>query len=44
MASAPTAFARSGDYSFEGGTAAQRAQVEKALAASSFDWSSCGTR
>ena len=39
MASAPNAFARGGSYNFEGGTAAQRAQVEKALAASSFDWS-----
>ena len=39
MASAPTAFARGGNYSFDGGTPAQRAQVEKALAASSFDWS-----
>jgi hypothetical protein len=39
MASAPAAFARPGNYSFEGGTGAQRAQVEKALSASSFDWS-----
>jgi len=39
MASAPAAFARGGNYSFEGGTGAQRAQVENALAASSFDWS-----
>jgi hypothetical protein len=39
MASAPVAFARGGNYFFEGGTAAQRSQVEKALAASSFDWS-----
>jgi hypothetical protein len=39
MASAPSAFARGGNYSFEGGTGAQRAQVEKALSASSFDWS-----
>ena len=38
MASAPAAFARGGNYSFDGGTSAQRAQVEKALAASSFDW------
>jgi len=38
MASAPVAFARSSDYSFDGGTSAQRAQVEKALNASSFDW------
>ncbi len=39
MASAPIAFARGGDYSFDGGTSAQRAQVQKALNASSFDWS-----
>jgi hypothetical protein len=39
MASAPAAFARGENYSFEGGTGAQRAQVEKALSASSFDWS-----
>jgi hypothetical protein len=39
MASAPVAFARGGNYFFEGGTGAQRAQVEKALEASSFDWS-----
>jgi hypothetical protein len=39
LASAPSAFARGGNYSFEGGTGAQRAQVEKALSASSFDWS-----
>ena len=39
MASAPVASARGGNYSFDGGTSAQRAQVEKALNASSFDWS-----
>jgi hypothetical protein len=41
LASAPVAFARGGNYFFEGGTAAQRAraQVEKALSVSSFDWS-----
>jgi hypothetical protein len=39
MATAPAAFARPGNYSFDGGTGAQRAQVEKALSASSFDWS-----
>jgi hypothetical protein len=39
MASAPAAFARPGNYFFDGGTGAQRAQVEKALSASSFDWS-----
>jgi hypothetical protein len=39
MASAPVAFARGGNFSFDGGTSAQRSQVEKALNASSFDWS-----
>jgi len=39
MASAPVALARPGNYNFEGGTGAQRTQVEKALAASAFDWS-----
>jgi len=39
MASAPAAFARGGNYAFDGGTSAQRAQVDKALNASSFDWS-----
>ncbi len=38
MASAPVAFARGGNYSFDGGTSAQRAQVGKALNARSFDW------
>ena len=38
MASAPVAFARGANYSFDGGTSAQRAQVDKALGASSFDW------
>src|SRR5713101_7131616 len=39
MASAPAAFARGGNYLFVGGNGAQRAQVQKALTASSFDWS-----
>jgi hypothetical protein len=39
MASAPAAFARGGNYLFAGGTGAQRGQVQKALTASSFDWS-----
>jgi hypothetical protein len=38
MASAPVAFARGANYSFDGGTGSQRAQVGKALNASSFDW------
>jgi hypothetical protein len=38
MATAPVAFARGANYSFDGGTSAQRAQVDKALNASSFDW------
>lgn len=38
LAVVPTAAAAGGDYSFAGGTAAQRAQVTKALDASAFDW------
>ena len=34
-----TALAGGGDYVFDGGTAAQRAQVRAALQASAFDWS-----
>ena len=34
----PSAFARSANLSFDGGTAAQRSQVTRALEASSFDW------
>src|SRR5919106_2503403 len=33
------AFARGGDYVFDGGTKAQQAQVRAALVASAFDWS-----
>jgi hypothetical protein len=36
---AQSAFARSASYVFAGGTQAQRAQVTRALEASSFDWS-----
>jgi hypothetical protein len=32
------AFARGGDYGFQGGTQAQQAQVRQALDASAFDW------
>jgi hypothetical protein len=39
LAVAPAAFARGGNYTFDGGTAAQRKQVVRALDASSFDWS-----
>ena len=38
LALVPTAFARSANTTFEGGTAAQRTQVTRALAASAFDW------
>lgn len=38
------ALARGGDYAFDGGTSAQRAQVRAALAASSFDWGAVPTR
>ena len=38
MASTPAALGRGGNYVFDGGTHAQRTQVRKALAASSFDW------
>ena len=38
------AFARGGDYGFEGGTPAQRSQVRAALGASTFDWSAVPTR
>lgn len=38
LALVPAAFARSASYVFDGGTQAQRAQVTRALAASSFDW------
>jgi hypothetical protein len=33
-----TAFARGGDYAFDGGTPRQQAQVRSALQASAFDW------
>ena len=39
-----TAFARGGDYVFDGGTPAQRAQVRAALEASAFDWNAVGAR
>jgi hypothetical protein len=38
LALAPAGFARSANYVFEGGTQAQRAQVTRALDASTFDW------
>jgi hypothetical protein len=38
LALVPAAFARSANYVFAGGTQAERAQVTKALDASSFDW------
>ena len=38
------AYARGGDYAFEGGTKAQRSQVHAALGASTFDWSAVPTR
>jgi hypothetical protein len=38
LAVAPAAEAAGGNYSFAGGTAAQRSQVKAALDASSFDW------
>jgi hypothetical protein len=38
------AYARGGDYAFEGGTTAQRSQVRAALGASTFDWSAVPTR
>jgi hypothetical protein len=34
----PGAFARGGNYAFDGGTKAEQAQVRAALNASSFDW------
>ena len=37
--SAPAASTRGANYTFDGGTRGQRTQVQKALAASSFDWS-----
>jgi hypothetical protein len=39
LAFAPSALAGGGNYSFDGGTRAQQAQVKAALDASSFDWS-----
>lgn len=39
MGVAPSAFARGGNYVFDGGTRAEKIQVDKALSASSFDWS-----
>jgi hypothetical protein len=39
LAPAGNAFARGGDYVFDGGTPAEQAQVVAALDASSFDWS-----
>jgi hypothetical protein len=38
LALSGNAFARGGNYSFEGGTQAQRTQVKAALDASAFDW------
>lgn len=38
------AFARGGDYVFEGATSVERAQVRAALDASSFDWGLVGAR
>ena len=38
------AFARGGDYAFQGGTTAQHSQVRAALAASTFNWSAVPTR
>ncbi|MDX6388445.1 MAG: hypothetical protein QOD85_2247 [Gaiellaceae bacterium] len=35
----PSAFARGGNYAFDGGTRAERIQVQKALSVSAFDWS-----
>jgi hypothetical protein len=40
----PAAHAAGGNYSFDGGTAAQRGEVRAALAASSFPWSTFRTR
>jgi len=39
LAASGTAVARGGTYVFDGGTAAEQAQVRAALGASSFDWS-----
>lgn len=39
LALAPAAYAQGGDYSVDGGTRAERAQVKAALDASSFDFS-----
>jgi hypothetical protein len=44
LAVAPAAFARGSSYAFDGGTAAQRNQVVRALDASSFDWRILPTR
>ncbi len=38
------AFAGGGDYAFDGGTKAQRAQVRAALGASTFNWNTVPTR
>jgi hypothetical protein len=39
MGVVPSAFARGGNYTFDGGTRAEQVQVQRALSASSFDWS-----
>jgi hypothetical protein len=39
MGVVPSAFARGGNYAFDGGTRAEQIQVQKALSASAFDWS-----
>ncbi len=39
MGVVPSAFARGGNYAFDGGRRAEQVQVEKALSASTFDWS-----
>jgi hypothetical protein len=44
LALVPAAFARGGKVGFDGGTAAERVQVTRALAASTFDWNLVPTR
>jgi hypothetical protein len=39
LALSGNAFARGGNYTFDGGTQAQRTQIKSALDASAFDWS-----
>ncbi|MDX6414034.1 MAG: hypothetical protein QOH23_1444 [Gaiellaceae bacterium] len=39
MGVVPSAFARGGNYAFDGGTRAEQIQVQRALSASAFDWS-----